>query len=211
MAYPRNVKKMELWSKKFISVWCPCAVKLINFSRNLTLMSMKYLWMAFLFLLACSSKTPMPEAPASSGAAATLLAGKTWTVTRTGTVSPLGAEGKLTYEWLDEMKEVDDFTKKNLSELAGMQLKFVNDTLANVTGVPDSPLEQKYSITIDENVDLSAPILQFSYEGESLFGGDEKMMMTYSYPIYGINEKSLVLGTPRSVNNRPVVVMLEVK
>jgi hypothetical protein len=172
---------------------------------------MKYLWMAFLFLLACSSKTPMPEAPASSGAAATLLAGKTWTVTRIGTVSPHGAEGKLTYEWLDEMKEVDDFTKKNLSELAGMQLKFVNDTLANVTGVPDSPLEQKYSITIDENVDLSAPILQFSYEGESLFGGDEKMMMTYSYPIYGINEKSLVLGTPRSVNDRPVVVMLEVK
>ena len=174
---------------------------------------MKNLWIATVLILiaACSTKKTMPEAPASPDATAKLLMGKNWLVTRTGTLSPFQMDNKTSYDWLDEMKDADDFIKKTLGEMATLQIKFVNDTLVNVTGLKDAPLEQKYGVVAGGEEDLSTVKLEFSYYGTDPFGGTEKMDLTYSYPVLGINENTFLLATPRSVNERKIVLMMEVK
>lgn len=152
----------------------------------------------------------MPGEVTSDQTAANMLKGKKWTVSRTGTLLPF-TNDKKSYSWLDEMETPNEFLGKSLAEMSPIQFTFVNDTLANVTGVPETPLQQTYIVTIDENVDLSVPILKLSFDGPSPLEGEGNMRMTYSYPIYGIDESKMILGTPRSVNERTIVVLMEAK
>lgn len=168
-------------------------------------------FLALLLLAACNAKPSMPDAPASTDAAAKMLAGKNWVVVKTGTLSPFKMNDKPGYNWLDEMKEADDFIKKTLSEVAAIHLNFVSDTLVNVSGIPDSPAQQKYSLAQGDEGDLAKITLKFTYEGPDPFGGEGKMKLTYSYPVLGLNDKFLILATPRSVNDMPIVVLMEAK
>jgi hypothetical protein len=172
---------------------------------------MKNIWMALLFLMACSSKPAMPEAPTTLEATTKMLTGKNWVAVKVGILSPFQTEGKSSYDWLDDMKEPDEFIKTTLNEMAGLQFKFVSDTLANVSGVKDAPAEQKYAVAAGEEDDASKVKLEFTYEGPDFFDNTKKSVMTYSYPVLGISDKALILATPRSVNDRRVVVMMEVK
>lgn len=173
---------------------------------------MKNLWLAFLFLIACSpSKPEMPEAPATPEDVARNLYGKNWVTTRVGTLSPFQQDNKPSYDWLDEMKEAGDFIKKTLGEQSGIQFKFVNDSTANVVGVPDAPAEQKYRVLVPGEEDTNAIRLAFEYMGKSMFGDGEETTLTYTYYVLGSNDKALLLMTPRSVNERPIVILMESK
>ena len=125
-----------------------------------------------------------------------MLKGKKWTVSRTGILLSF-TDDKKSFSWLDEMEPPNEFIKKSLDEMLPIQFTFVNDTLANVVGVPETRLQQSYIVTVDENIDLSAPILKLS------FG--------YNYPIYGISETTMILGTPQLVNEHTIVLYMEAK
>jgi hypothetical protein len=177
---------------------------------------MNRLWyfLALVILAGCGSKpavTEVPMVPISTDATSKILSGKNWVTTRTGVLSRFSEDGKPTYEWLDEMKEPDKFIIETLAEVATIQFKMVNDTLANVSGVKDVPTDQKYRVEAGGEEDMSSVVLKFNFEGPNPFGGDDKMMLTYSYPVLGVSAKALVLGTPRAVNDRSIVVMMEVK
>ena len=84
----------------------------------------------------------------------------------------------------------------------GRALQFVQDTV------------DALNVRIDLGTQIQAnqpTTLKFTYEGPDFFDNTKKSVMTYSYPVLGISDKTLILATPRSVNERPIVVMMEAK
>ena len=156
-------------------------------------------------VISCTPKIEMPPPAISDQAAAKILKGKKWNVTRMASLGT-SPNGKQSYTWLDEQQNVTEFVKKSYDKLAATQFTFVSDTLANVEGVEDALLAQSYWVALDENVDVSAPILKFTFAGEG-----DLSKLTYSYPIYGISENALLLGTPNTINESEVVLLMEAK
>lgn len=170
-------------------------------------------------LIACSEKkkeNTLP-APATVAEVVKLVAGKTYSTERIGTVSPFSdkMDKEKPNRWFDEEKELNDFAKKFQIERMKFILSFVNDTLLKVT---DDGKTWDAVYTIDEeirNEEKTGMKLRFTYpdkEGTMSFpGATEPMMLTSTYFIAGINNKAIVLETPREFNRSTVVVWMKVE
>ncbi|MBK6991574.1 MAG: hypothetical protein IPH34_06980 [Chitinophagaceae bacterium] len=169
-------------------------------------------------LIGCSQKkeNSLP-APVSKGDLQKLIAGKTFTVSRIGTISPFasGLDKEEPYRWFDEEKEQNDFAEKYQSEREKFVLQFMNDTLVKIT---DDGKIWDAAYKIDEEVkdeEKAGMKFQFTYpdtDGTMSFPGTtEPMVLTSTYFVAGIKDNTMIVETPRQFNRSTVVLWMKVK
>jgi hypothetical protein len=170
-----------------------------------------------LIIISCSNNnketaaTALPPKPASTDAVLNIIKQKNYTAEKIATLSPFEMDKENPYDWFDEKKDTSSFTKTFLKERLGMQLRFKNDT--SVSLIDDNKTtEAIYKLdTIIKEEEKPGIKLRISYPDSSMSfpGVTEPMIMTYTFNVLGIDEKSLLLETPRSYNNRKVVALLK--
>jgi hypothetical protein len=166
----------------------------------------------FLFIACTSSDGPvetvLPAAPAGTKAVQAIITGKKYVAERTGLASVFANDSSIS--WMDELKDSSAVFKTFTEGRQRFQLHFVNDTA--VSFFDDN---KNYSATykLDEKAgeDEKPGIrLRISYlDSANTFGGSGPMMMTYSYLVKGISENQLFIETPRSYNNKTVLMLLK--
>lgn len=169
-------------------------------------------------IIACSQKKENSlSAPVSKGELQKLIAGKTFTTSRVGTLSPFasGIDKEDPYRWFDEEKEQNDFAKKYETERKAFALQFVNDTLVKITD-DGKTWDAVYKIDEEVKEEEKAGIkFRFTYpdkEGSMRFpGATEPMLLTSTYSIAGSNNNEMILETPREFNRSTVVLWMKGK
>lgn len=158
-------------------------------------------------LFACSAgKDSLPPAPASVNAVKEAVKGKKYMASNAG-FHPISNDKQV--EWLQPKK--DNKTEKDVAEeTKSLHLEFVDDTTI-IVSIKGKTYKGKYRLDDEKGDDENAGIkLRTTYADESFsFGGNEPMEVTYTYVVEGINSKSLLLLTPRSLNNKKIVVLLD--
>ena len=89
-------------------------------------------------------------------------------------------------------------------------LNFLNDTAVIVF---DEGQEKQGTWKVDTITNGEEPTgvkLRISHMDLG-FGSNDSMKVTYTYPVSGMNDKQLLLLTPRDINRRKVVVLMEAK
>jgi hypothetical protein len=159
---------------------------------------------------ACSSgdskKGGLPEKPASVKTVQDGVKGKKYITERVGTHGVFSNDSSI--QWLEPKKE-DKFEQEIVNESKTFQLTFVSDTSVTVM-MKDKTHNGTYAINdiVNENEKLGIK-LRISYVDEEFkFGDGPASKVTYTYLVEGINEKSLLLETPRSMNNRTIVLLM---
>jgi hypothetical protein len=164
---------------------------------------------SFLVILgSCSSKTnALPEAPVSIKAVQDELKGKKYSAENAGTHSVFKDDKEI--QWLkpDEKNSVE---KSVADESKSIQMEFADDTSVVVSG-KGKINKGTYKVNDEVGEDEKPGIkLRISYVDEEFKMGDgPAMMVTYTYTVEGINSKSLLLETPRSLNNHKIVVLMK--
>jgi hypothetical protein len=158
---------------------------------------------------ACSSKTgsaSLPARPASAKAVQDGLKGNKYKAEKAGTHSPFKDDTEI--GWIMTGKETD-FERKIANEATSLQLHFTNDTTVLVSA-NNKTYNGTYFADDKQGEDETPGIrLRISYiDEEFAFGNATPESITYTYIVEGINDKSLLLETPRSMNNRKIVVLM---
>jgi len=151
--------------------------------------------------------TKLPEKPTSIDAVHATLKGKNYKTINAGTISPFEMDKDNPYEWQDKLQ--DTSAKKYLSENMEFTLNFTNDTSVTVF---DDGEQSQGTYRIDTTATEDHPTgmkLKLSYMSKMF--GSEPSLLTFTYLINGISDKQLFLQTPREVNNRKVVVLMEAR
>jgi hypothetical protein len=163
-----------------------------------------------IFISSCSSKgskeNAMPDAPTSVKAVQDEVKGKKYKAEKAGTHSVFADDKEI--QWLEPEKE-NDFEKKIVDESKSLQLDFVNDTSVIVI-MKDKTYNGTYIVNDTTKEDEKPGVkLRISYVDEEFKMGDgPATLVTYTYIVEGINDKNLLLGTPRSMNDRKIVVLM---
>ena len=167
-----------------------------------------------MIILSCNNNSSPADASALPGKPGTIesveasLKGKNFKTINAGTLSPFEMDKDNPYEWQDKM--TDSFTKKNLAEQMSFSLHFLNDTA--VTIFDDGQEKQgTYIVDTTTNGDEQPGVKLRIAHMEFGNGSNDMMKVTYTYPVNGISDKQLLLLTPRDINRRKVVVLMEAK
>jgi len=170
-----------------------------------------------IIFFSCSSNdqkitTPsLPPKPVLPDAVLGIIKGKNYTAEKIATLSPFEMDAKNHYDWFDEKKDTSSFTKTFLKERMGMQLRFKNDSAVSLID-DNKTTEATYKLdTIIKEEEKPGIKLRIRYSDSSMSfpGVTEPMIMTYTFNVLGIDEKRLLLETPRSYNNRKVATLLK--
>ena len=158
-----------------------------------------------------TAATALPSKPASIDAVLSIVKQKKYTAEKIATLSPFEMDKENPYDWFDDKKDTSSFAREFLAERLNMSLKFINDTAVRLMeeGKETTGLYKLDTIIIEEeNPGIK---LRISYPDSSMSfpGVTSPMIMTYTFNVLGINEKNLLLETPRSYNNRKVAVLLK--
>lgn len=170
-----------------------------------------------LFFTACTNDQPgsmyLPAKPVSTETAYQLVKGKTFDTKYVATLSPFAMDNKSPYEWMDEKKDSSKFSRDYLKARMAFSLQFINDSsiLIHDDGKTiNGTFKMDSEIFENEKEGLK---LRISYPDTSMSfpGMTEPMIMTFAFLIAGVDEKNLLLETPRSYNNRRVAVLMQSK
>jgi hypothetical protein len=160
-------------------------------------------------LNSCSSETnknSLPEAPASIKAVKDEVKGKKYKAEKAGTHSVFENDKQI--KWLEPKKE-DDFEKKIADESKSLQFDFVNDTAVTVIAKGKTYTGTYAADDIVKEDEKPGIKLRISYVDEEFkFGDGPASMVTYTYLVEGISNKSILLETPRSMNRQKIVVLM---
>src|SRR6185503_19635179 len=87
------------------------------------------------FVTGCANKNDvqLPPAPASTDAIVKTVKGKKYKTSDLALISNLAADKNDPYEWFDDIKDTTAFFRNNEKEKKKLEIKFVNDTTADVT------------------------------------------------------------------------------
>jgi hypothetical protein len=148
----------------------------------------------------------LPEAPASIKAVQDEVKGKKYKAERAGTHSVFENDKEIA--WLNP-KDEDKFEKEIEDESKSLQLEFINDTSVTVIA-KDKIYNGTYVVNDTTKEDEKSGIkLRISYVDEEFkFGDGPASLVTYTYLVEGISDKNLLLETPRSMNRRKIVVLM---
>ena len=152
----------------------------------------------------------IPAKPASPDAVKQYVKGKTYKSIKAGTASTFEIDKENPYQWLDEKKDTTKFVRNYLAERLQFTLQFVNDTAVEFTD-DNKKTTGVYKFDTETGEDEKEGVkLRISYVDTSMQfpGASGAATMTYTYPVAGADEKSLLLETPRSFNNRKVVILM---
>jgi hypothetical protein len=152
-----------------------------------------------------STSTKLPAKPGSIQTVMETLKGKNYKTINAGTVSPFEMDKDNPFEWQDKI--TDSFTRNNLKEQMSFRLHFLNDSSVTLF---DEGQERQGSYILDTTTyGDEAPGIKLRIAHMQLGMGTDSMKETYTYPVNGISDKQLFLQTPREINRRKVVVLME--
>jgi hypothetical protein len=170
-----------------------------------------------LIIISCTNNSKgtaamaLPSKPASIDAVLNIIKQKNYKAEKIATLSPFEMDKENPYDWFDEKKDTSSFAKRFLNERLSMKLQFKNDTA--VLFIEDNKtIEGTYKLdTIINEEEKPGIKFRISYPDSSMSfpGVTEPMIMTYTFNVLGIDEKNLMLETPRSYNNRKIAVLLK--
>ena len=156
-------------------------------------------------------KTATPPTPTGVDAVAQTLKGKNYSVDKVATISNFEMDKDSPYDWMDGKKDTTAFTRKFVAERMKMKMNFTNDTAILFTD-EEKTIEALYKLdTLTGDDEKSGIKLRVSYLDSSITfpSFTEPRLMTYTFPVLGINNESLLLETPRSLNNRKIAVLMK--
>ena len=156
-------------------------------------------------------KTETLPSPTGIADVAQVLKGKNYSVQQVATISNFEMDKDNPYDWLDGKKDTTAFTRKFVTERMKMKLNFINDTAVLFTD-EDKTTESLYKLdTLINDEERRGIKLRISYMDSSITfpSFTEPRLMTYTFPVLGINNESLLLETPRSLNNRKIAVLMK--
>ena len=161
-------------------------------------------------IISCSSagskKIAIPDPPTSIASVQETVKGKKFKVERAGTHSLISSDKDI--QWLDPKTE-NQFEKEMADESGTLQFDFKNDT--SITFVYKN---KSYNGTyaVDDAFgegDKPGIKIRISYVDEELrFGDGPASKVKATYVVEGISDNSLLLQTPRSMNQRTIVVLM---
>jgi hypothetical protein len=167
---------------------------------------------ALLFICSCSSKeSPATQAPSFVKAVQDEIKGKKYKVEKAGTHSVFADDKEI--QWLEPKKDDKDqlnkFENQIVADAKSLQLDFVNDTSVTVI-IKDKTYSGTYLLNDTTKEDEKPGIkLRISYVDEEFkFGDGPASLVTYTYIVEGVSNKSILLETPRSMNDRKIVVLM---
>ena len=186
-------------------------VKETNLSSKLFIMQKILLLAAIVvFAASCSSngskKNALPDVPASLKAVQDEIKGQKYKTEKVGIHSLISSDAAV--NWLEPKKE-EEFEKKTVDEVKTFQVNFVNDTSVIVM-MKDKTYNGTYAAdTVTKEDERPGVKLRISYvDDEFKFGNGPASLVTYTYVVEGIDDKNLLLQTPRSMNDRKIVVLM---
>ncbi len=153
-----------------------------------------------------SKKAAMPEPPVSIKAVSETIKGNKYKTEQAGIHSLITTDKEV--QWLEPNKE-EKFEKDMVDESKTLRFDFINDTAVTVA-YKGKTYNGSYSVddVTGEN-DNTGIKIRVSYVDEQFkFGDGPASKVTYSYIVEGINDKSILLQTPRSMNQRNIVVLM---
>jgi hypothetical protein len=160
-----------------------------------------------------SSKTSVPAAPTSMEQAKGQMKNGEFTVEKVGFSSMFMGEAE-PVKWEEEMKDTTKFFRDFVADRKDFSLHFTSDTSVNVR-VGKTSYKGTYSLDtlLGEEEKVNSMKLRISYpDPEFQFpGADQLSDITYTYKVRGIDDKKLVLETPRSWNRSNVYLLLQKK
>ena len=161
-------------------------------------------------ICSCNSKTDpeaMPGVPATIKAVEDEIKGNKYEAEKAGTHSLFKDDNSI--EWL-EPKEENKFEKKIADESKSLRFDFINDTAITVA-YNNKTYEGTYRLDENTGEDEKPGIkLRVSYTDEDFkLGNEAASVVTYTYLVEGISNAKLLLETPRSMNNRKIVVLMK--
>ena len=164
-----------------------------------------------LFASACKqSKETVPPAPANVKAVQDFVKGKKLSTKSVGFYSMLEVNGVKDVKWLDLAELKDGMTKKAATEELSLALQFVNDTAVvvtkngkNFTGtfavVSDTGVKE------NENPGIK---LKLMYADPDMSFGDMLTDLTFSYIVLGLDDKRIMVQTPRTINRQNLIALM---
>jgi hypothetical protein len=164
---------------------------------------------AIIALSGCLSKkssVSLPATPPSIKMVQDELKGNKYQAEKAGTYRTFKDDKEI--EWIIPGK-ANEFEKNIADESTTLQLHFTNDT-AVVVSTNNKTYNGIYSTDDKQGEDEEAGIrLRVSYiDEEFTFGDGSPTAATFTYLVEGIDDKSILLETPRSMNNRKIVVLM---
>ena len=153
-----------------------------------------------------SKKDAVPDPPSSVKAVHETIKGKKYKAGKAGIHSLISTDKEI--QWLDPGKE-DKFEKETAEESMTLQFDFINDTSITVA-YKNKTYNGTYAVD-DASGEGDKPgiKLRVSYVDEEFkFGEGPASKFTYTYIVEGIGDKSILLQTPRSMNQRNIVVLM---
>lgn len=164
-----------------------------------------------LFASGCSSPADKaPAAPSGIKAVQDFIKGKKLAVKKLGFYDNLTVNGETEVKWLDLANEKDKTTKGAVESEMGLALQFVNDTAVIIlkegkTYSGTYAVDDAVNESGDENPGLKLRITypdpEFSFDGTA---GE----VTYTYAVLGIDDKRIMLQTPRSINRQKLISLM---
>jgi hypothetical protein len=163
----------------------------------------------------CSSKsgeTALPAAPSSVKAVKDEVKGKKYKAEKAGTHSVFADDKEIT--WLEMKKDtanqLNKFENQIIGDATSLQLNFTNDTAVTVM-MKDKTFNGTYIVNDTTKEDEKPGIkLRISYvDDEFKMGDGPASMVTYTYLVEGISEKSILVQSPRSMNNKNIVLLMK--
>jgi hypothetical protein len=165
---------------------------------------------ATIALVSCSStdakKDAIPGRPANVKVVAATVKGNHYIANRVGTHSVFSNDS--TIEWLEPLPG-QEFEKKFVEEVKTLDLNFISDTAVTVKygGKVSNGTYKVDDITGED--DKAGIKLRISYVDEQFkFGDGPASPVTFTYLVEGMDENKLLLETPRSINRRKAVVLM---
>jgi len=166
-----------------------------------------------LFFSACSNNktAQLPPAPVNLDSVAGKITGKKFKATGLALVSTLISDKNNPYEWFDQIKDTTPFFKNYEKQKMKLAIHFINDTLAEVS---DEAEVNKAIWKLDDQPksdEKPGIFLRLIMEkDEKLFSGQTgKSTITFSYKIWGLDDKQLFLETPNMFNSRKLAVLMK--
>ena len=153
-----------------------------------------------------SKKNAAPDPPTSIKSVHETVKGQKFKVEKAGTHSLISSDKDI--QWLDP-KTGNKFEKEMADESGTLQFNFKNDT-----SITFAYKNKSYTGTyaVDDAFgegDKPGIKLRISYVDEELrFGDGPASKVKATYVVEGINDKSLLLQTPMSMNRRNIVVLM---
>jgi hypothetical protein len=111
--------------------------------------------------------------------------------------------------WSADMNDTSSHFRNFVDDRKNFSLSFLNDTTVKMID-DKKEVEAFYELEKDST---GAVLLLVKYEDAefSFPGSDEPMMVTYTYKIRGLDENNMFVETPRSYNQKAVVLLMNKK